>query len=259
MAYAKLWGGPTQTYKYLTDSNTDWAQQLIAVKRYTDEHGIKDCWFGYFADPFLEAKDYGVPCKPLPVFDSYVMQVQHPVPPIIRGPVFLSAADLNGFEFGSKALNPYQGFVGLEPAARIQDGVLMYEGEFQVPLASSMSFAQEAGARLKARDFASAVAAARQGVAIDPDGFDPLIALGDALTAAGQNVDAKAVYERASSIVRTMEPEAQAVWGPIVQEEDRRSLTGPHRITPIKSQFVPAELCCKTLPPCYKVTSSIVC
>ncbi len=220
MAYAnELWGGPTQTYRYLTDSNTDWAQQLIAVKRYTDEHGIRDCWFGYFADPFLEAKDYGIPCKPLPVFDSYVMQVQHPVPPVIRGPVFLSAADLYGFEFGSKVMNPYQGFVGLEPAARIQDGVLMYEGEFQVPLASSLSFAQESGARLKAKDFAGAIAAARQGVAIDPDGFDPLLALGDALTAAGQNVEAKEVYERASSIVRTMEPEAQAVWGPIVQKK----------------------------------------
>jgi hypothetical protein len=109
--------------------------------------------------------------------------------------------------------------VGLEPAARIQDGVLMYEGEFPVPLASSLSFAQESGARLKAKDFAGAVAAARQGVAVDPDGFDPLMALGDALTAAGQNVDAKAVYERAFSIVRTMEPEAQAVWGPIVQKK----------------------------------------
>jgi len=147
------------------------------------------------------------------------MQVQHPVPPIIRGPVFLSAADLYGFEFGSRALNPYQGFVGLEPAAHIQDGVLMYEGEFQVPLASALSFAQESGARLKAKDFAGAIAAARHSVAIDPDGFDPLMALGDALTAAGQNENAKAVYERAFSIVRTMEPESQAVWGPIVQKK----------------------------------------
>ena len=48
-----FWGGPSKTYKFLTDSNTDWAQQLLAVKRYTDEHGIKECWFAYFADPFL--------------------------------------------------------------------------------------------------------------------------------------------------------------------------------------------------------------
>src|SRR6266702_550282 len=72
MAYSnELWGGPAKTYKYLTDSNTDWAQQLVAVKRYTDEHGIKDCWLAYFADPFLRAEDYGIPCKPLPTPDSW--------------------------------------------------------------------------------------------------------------------------------------------------------------------------------------------
>jgi hypothetical protein len=220
MAYAnELWGGPTQTYKYLSDSNTDWAQQLIAVKRYTDQHGIKDCWFAYFADPFLETKDYGIPCKPLPVYDSYATQVQHPVPPIIHGPVFLSAADIYGFEFGSKVLNPYQGFIGFEPVARIQDGVFVYEGEFQVPLAASLSFAQESAARLKAKDLPGAVMAARQGAAIDPDGFNILMALGDALTAAGQTGEAKRVYERAFTIVKTMEPEAQAVWGPSVQNK----------------------------------------
>jgi 4-amino-4-deoxy-L-arabinose transferase-like glycosyltransferase len=220
MAYAnEAWGGPTQTYKYLTDSNTDWAQQLLAVKKYTDERGIKDCWFAYFADPFLEAKDYGIPCKPLPVYDSYASNVQHPVPATITGPVLISAGDLYGFEFGSKVLNPYQGFVDVKPAARIQDGVLVYVGTFQVPLASSLSFVQESRRWLKAKDVAGAVAAARQAVALAPDGFDPLVALGDALVAAGQGVEAKAVYARALAVSKTMEPEAQEVWEPVVQKK----------------------------------------
>jgi len=223
IAYAnELWGGPTETYKYLTDSNTDWAQQLLAVKRYTDEHGIKECWFAYFADPFLETKDYGIPCKPLPVYDSYVSRVQHPVPVTISGPVFLSAADLYGFEFGSKVLNPWQGFVGLQPVARIQDGVLVYEGTFPVPLASSLSFVQESGARLKAKDVASAVDAAQQAVAIAPDGFEPLVALGDALAAAGRGAEAKAAYGRALDVAKTMEPEAQVVWRPVVEKKISR-------------------------------------
>jgi 4-amino-4-deoxy-L-arabinose transferase-like glycosyltransferase len=217
MAYAnELWGGPTQTYKYLTDSNADWAQQLLAVKRYTDDHGIKECWFAYFADPFLEAKDYGIPCKPLPVFDSYASQVQHPVPATITGPVFLSAGDLYGFEFGSKVLNPYQGFVDVDPVARIQDGVLVYQGTFRVPLASALSFVQESTARLNAKDYPGAVAAAQQAVAIAPDGFDPQVALGDALTADGRKDEAKQAYGRALELVKMMEPEAQEVWGPVV-------------------------------------------
>ena len=217
MAYAnELWGGPTNTYKYLSDSNADWAQQLLAVKRYTDQHHIKDCWFAYFADPFLEPKDYGIPCKPLPVYDSYVTQTQHPVPETISGPVFLSAADLYGFEFGSRILNPYQSFVPLQPTARIQDGVLIYDGTFHVPLASSLSFVQESHARLKAKDPSGAVTAAEQAVTIAPNGFNPLMALGDALTEAGRPSEARSAYGRALEVVKTMEPEAQAIWGPIV-------------------------------------------
>ena len=220
MAYSnEFWGGPTETYKYLTDSNADWAQQLLAVKRYTDEHGIKDCWFAYFADPLLRAADYGIPCKPLPEFDSMTSDVQHPVPATITGPVLISAGDLTGFEFGSNVLNPYRGFEGLKPAARIQDGVLVYEGTFHVPLASALSFVQESEARLKAKDFAGALAAAQQAVAIAPNEFRPEMELGDVLVATGRGTDAKAAYGRAMEVVKTMEPEAQKLWGPQVQEK----------------------------------------
>ncbi len=121
MAYSnEFWGGPSQTYKYLTDSNTDWAQQLLAVKRYTDEHGIKECWFAYFADPFLLPRDYGIPCKPLPTPDTYFTKVQRPVPVVIDGPVFLSAGTQTGFEYGSNALNPYRDFARLTPLLRFR-------------------------------------------------------------------------------------------------------------------------------------------
>jgi len=220
MAYSnEFWGGPTQTYKYLTDSNADWAQQLLAVKRYTDAHHITQCWFAYFADPFLTAQDYGIPCNPLPVFDSYTAEVQHPVPATITGPVFLSAGDWTGFEFGSKVLNPYRGFEDIAPVARIQDGVLVYEGTFRLPLASALSFVQESRARLRANDLAGGLAAAQQAATIAPDAFDPLVALGDALAASGRNAEAKAAYTRALAVVTTMEPEAQLVWAPVVRKK----------------------------------------
>jgi hypothetical protein len=220
MAYAnEFWGGPSQTYRYLTDSNTDWAQQLLAVKKYTDDHGIKNCWFAYFADPFLEAKDYGIPCKPLPVFDSYVNQVQHPVPPVITGPVFLSAGDWTGFEFGSNVLNPYRSFQQLKPVAEIQHGVLVYEGTFDVPLASALSFVQQSTDRLKEHDTAEALSAARRAVALAPDDLAPQVALGDALSAAGHRDEAEAAYNQALELVKTMEPEAQEVWTPVVRKK----------------------------------------
>jgi len=42
MAYAnELWGGPSQTYKYLSDSNADWGQQLKSTKAYLEVTGSK--------------------------------------------------------------------------------------------------------------------------------------------------------------------------------------------------------------------------
>jgi hypothetical protein len=220
MAYSnELWGGPSKTYKYLTDSNTDWAQQLIAVKRYTDEHGIKDCWFAYFADPFLRAEDYGIPCKPLPTPDSWFSNVQHPVPVTITGPVLISAGTLTGFEYGSNALNPYRGFQGLEPVTSIQDGVLVFGGTFRVPEASAMSYAQEAKALRKKKDSEGAVAAARQAVAIAPDELLARMELAESLAAAGRKDDARAAYGRVMDVVKLMEPGATEEWGAQVQKK----------------------------------------
>jgi tetratricopeptide (TPR) repeat protein len=219
MAYSnELWGGPANTYHYLTDSNTDWGQQLLAVKKYTDEHGIKNCWFAYFVDPFLQARDYGIPCKPLPTPDTDFTRTQRPVPPVIDGPVLISAGDLTGFERGSNVLNPYRSFQNLKPVTSIQDGVLVYEGTFAVPLASALSHVQQSKVLLKQKQFDGALAEAQQAVAIAPDDLEPQIALGDTLQAIGRKHEAREAYMRAMSVVKTMEPEAQEVWGPRVQK-----------------------------------------
>lgn len=220
MAYSnELWGGPANTYHYLTDSNTDWGQQLLAVKKYTDEHGIKNCWFAYFVDPFLLAQDYGIPCKPMPTPDSYFNEVLHPVPPVIDGPVLISAGDLTGFEYGSNILNPYRSFQQLKPVTSIQDGVLVYEGSFAVPLASAMSDVQQSQSLLKEKQFDAALAHAQKAVEVAPDDLMPQIVLGDALQALGRKDEARQAYTHALQVVKTMEPEAQEVWGPRVQKK----------------------------------------
>lgn len=56
--FNELIGGPKNGYKYLRDSNIDWGQDLPALKKYLDKHGIrrvKLCYFGT-ADPDI----YGI-------------------------------------------------------------------------------------------------------------------------------------------------------------------------------------------------------
>jgi 4-amino-4-deoxy-L-arabinose transferase-like glycosyltransferase len=170
MAYSnELWGGPSQTYKYLTDSNVDWAQQLKSTKQYLDGRGIKECWFAYFGQGVLEPHYYGIPSKPLPTADSLWMNERIDVPPTIDGTVLVSAGVLSGFEFGPEALNPYRQFQQLRPVAVIDDAVFVFEGHFEIPLASALGHAQHAMVLLEGKQLNEALVEAQAAVALAPD------------------------------------------------------------------------------------------
>ncbi len=220
LAYSnEFWGGPANTYKYLTDSNTDWGQQLKAVKKYLNNRGVKDCWFAYFVEPSIHFSAYGIPCKPLPTADSGWTHYQIDTPQAITGPVLISAGTLTGYEWGSNVLNPYRQFQKLKPVAFIQDGVFVYDGTFDMRFASALGHVTRASDLTAAGQLASALVEAQTAVAIDPDELQAQMVLGDTLTALGRPLAAKPAYEKALAIAKTMEPSAEAVWVPKIQEK----------------------------------------
>ena len=220
LAYSnEFWGGPANTYKYLTDSNTDWGQQLKAVKKYLDNRGVKDCWFAYFAEPSIQLGAYGIPCKPLPTADSGWTDYQIDTPRTITGTLLISAGTLTGYEWGSNVLNPYREFQKLKPVAFIQDGVFVYDGTFDMRFASALGHVTRARDLTGAGQLASALVEAQTAVAIDPDELQAQMVLGDTLTALGQPLDPKPAYQAALAIAKTMEPSAEAIWVKIIQRK----------------------------------------
>lgn len=219
IAYAnELWGGPSSTYKYLTDSNTDWGQQLKGVKKYVDQNGIKNCWFAYFVATAIEPSSYGIPCKLLPTADTGWFGAELEVPPAITGPVFLSAGSMSGYELGSSVLNPYTQFENRKPDAVIEHGVFVFNGTFQVPRASAMAHAQRSSKYLSEKNLKAALAEAQAAVSVDPDFLGGQMALAEALIASQQKDQAKSAYQKALAIARTMEPSAQEAWIPRIQK-----------------------------------------
>jgi hypothetical protein len=213
ISYAnEAWGGPTQTYRYLSDSNTDWAQQLIAVSAELRARGVQHCYIAYFATPFILPSDYGIPCDLIPTFDSHIVNASKPTPSIFEGPILISAGDLNGFEFGSSVLNPYESFRSIKSTEFIQNGVFWFEGTFTVPLASALPHVELSTLALEHHDIPQAVAEAQQAEQLAPGEVEPELALGDALTAAGNATEARAAYTRAGEKIETMEPDARQTW-----------------------------------------------
>jgi tetratricopeptide (TPR) repeat protein len=210
LAYAnEAWGGPSQTHRYLTDANTDWGQQLIAVKAYVDQHQIHDCWFAYTVATAILPSDYGIPCKLLPTADTSWFGGDIEVPPAVHGPVFISYLDLAGYEFGSAQRNPYQQFVALEPDAVIQDGVAVYNGDYSIPMARAMKYVSDAWRLRQHKDIAGALQSAETAVSIDPEFISAQSVLGRVLQDQGRNAEATIHYKQALAIARTMEPSTQ--------------------------------------------------
>ena len=225
IAYAnEAWGGPTQTYRYLSDSNTDWGQQLIATSAYLRDHHITHCSIAYFVTPFIEPEDYGIPCRHLVTPDSSLGLGDLPdIPSTIDtqtdGPILISAGDLNSFESGSSVLNPYQPMMNAHPSAFIQDGIFVFNGRFTLPLASALPHVDRAWALAAANNHAAALREAVLAESIAPGAIEPELTLGDTEAAAGDKDAARKAYARAASTINTMEPDARDKWMIVVQKK----------------------------------------
>jgi 4-amino-4-deoxy-L-arabinose transferase-like glycosyltransferase len=205
----ELWGGPSQTYKYLTDSNADWGQQLKSVKQYLDQREVKECWFVYFAAGVVEPSYYGIPCKPLPTTTTLWLNVPIDVPNSINGTVLISASNLSGVEFGPGSLDPYGQFKLLKPTAVIDRGVFVFDGKFELPLAAAISKVQKAQNLAQVKQLDQALQEAQAAVALAPDSIQTQLALGDILREMGQPEQARTNYEKALELAKTIEPEFQ--------------------------------------------------
>ena len=220
IAYAnELWGGPSQTHKYLTDSNSDWGQQLKSVKQYLDQRGVKECWFVYFAEGVAEPSYYGIPCKPLPTISTLWLNLPMDIPPSIDGPVLVSASNLSGVEFGPGSLDPYGQFKLHKPTAVIDRGVFVFDGKFDVPLVAAISKVQKAQNLAQTKQLDQALQEAQAAVTLAPDSIHTQLALGDILLEMGQPQQARACYEKALELAKTIEPEFQIRSMPGIEEK----------------------------------------
>jgi len=198
----EVFGGPANSYKYVSDSSSEWGQQLNAVRRYVDARAIKNCWFAYFNQAMMDFRSFGIPCTPL-----LTAEYQTPdTPPAIDGTVLISAAVLSGFETGTGPLNPYGQFQKLKPAAVIDYGVFVYDGHFEIPLAAALRHVQKAGGLLSGKNAPDALSEARQAEALAPDSAAVNDMLGQAAEASGQPDDAARYYQKALTIAKSMQP-----------------------------------------------------
>lgn len=218
----EAWGGPSNTYKLLSDANVDWAQQLYQVKSWQDAHPGQECWFAYFAYPEIDPATYGITCHHLPNIDAFWLGDTESIPVKVSGTLLLSAGDWSGCEWPSERLNPYRSFLKKKPDALIDNGVLVYQGTFDLAQAAALSRAIQAYHLEWKGNAKDALPLAREAAAIDPTDIMSQSALGDAAGALGLKDEARAAWTAALSEAKKLEPEAQTGYVPDLEEKLRK-------------------------------------
>ena len=219
LAYSnELWGGPSNTYRYLTDSNADWGQQLHSVRKHLDGRGAKNCWFAYFAAVVVDPTYYGVRCKPLTTIASVWLQPTLDVPASVDGPVLISTGVLSGYEFGPGELNPYDQFLKVPPTAVIEHGVFVYDGHFEIPLAAALNHVTRSQLLAQSGQLNGALAEAQTAAQLAPKSVSAQAQLGFILMQMNRATEARPALQEALSLAETVYPEFQAGWAKGLRE-----------------------------------------
>jgi tetratricopeptide (TPR) repeat protein len=212
LTYAnEAWGGPTNTYRLLTDSNADWGQGLRAAKNYLDAHNIKDCWFAHYGWNVNPAY-YNVPCKPLPEALSHMFG--GPLPPVparIEGTVLVSGSEADGDYWGPGDLNPYDQFLHRQPDALIANSILVFHGQFDVPLLSALSHMSHARQLAGRQEWDQAMAEARVAIGLAPASAEAHAVLGNILLEMGRTEEARRAFQDALTLAQTDHPQFQLI------------------------------------------------
>ena len=96
--------------------------------------------------------------------------------------------------------------------SEIDGGLFVYDGRFQIPLASAMARAEKAEADLGAGQTERALAEAREAMGLAPTLVKARAVAGDALSALGRKEEAVAEYKAGLDSALAIEPAFQDQW-----------------------------------------------
>ena len=133
--FNEMVGGPLGGPRHLIQSNIDWGQDLLFLKRWLDEHPsvrpLKLAYFGY-CDPRYVGIEYSAPKLPVPTGSE---AAQHAIPPgwyaisvnFVRGlPYFAYAGDGTKTSYAQDSLSAFQ---RIEPTAMAGYSIYIYHIE----------------------------------------------------------------------------------------------------------------------------------
>jgi 4-amino-4-deoxy-L-arabinose transferase-like glycosyltransferase len=184
----ELWGGTNNTYKLLSDSNTDWGQNLKQIRRYIDAHHVGECWIAAAGTPDIALAT--LPCHLLPARYQWMEHPLEDIPETISGTVFLSDEDLPAQYPGA-----YETVAAAKPTAFIGGTTFVYDGTFNVKPAAMMVHTDNSTFYYKHGRLPGAIAEMRAASEMDPNDPRPHCAVAVYLMAGNDSAAARSEFQ----------------------------------------------------------------
>lgn len=199
----ELWGGTNNTYKVLSDSNTDWGQNLKQIRWYIAQHHIQQCWFAETGTPDIAVAT--LPCHLLPAPYQWLDHPTEDIPSHVSGTVFLTTEAL-------PAENPgmYEKIVSTKPTAFIGGTTFVYSGSFDLTAAAIILHSVNSRFYYQHGRLAEAILEMRSVIVLDPGDPRSHFALGMYLTAANQNDGARDEFNECIKLA-TQQPDGASL------------------------------------------------
>lgn len=219
LAYSnEVFGGPSRTYRVLSDSNADWGQGLIQARDYLAQHNLRDCWFAYngSADPGY----YHIPCKMLP--DPFLWWWGEPMalpPESFQGVVLISGTEMSSADWGPEELNPYNQFLTMTPAADLGGSIMVFEGDVDLHGAAAQAHMNKGWELHKQGMDDLAAPELLKAEELAPAHPGPPSMLGTVYAGTGQTDQARSQLTLALRLAEAAHPEFQSIWLPMIKAQ----------------------------------------
>ncbi len=179
----ELWGGPSNTYRYLANSDVDWGQAQKMARTYIDKTHPPNCFFLRTYDS--KNSDYGIHCRGISE-----MQWDIPETPY-TGTMIVSSTMVNGVGVGAVSSETRRVFKDRKPVVKIGgSALLVYQGTFDLSPIIAAQLVNDA--RKKGdRDPEFALDNGKRAVALDPSNGEAHVMICASYRAFGQLQEAE--------------------------------------------------------------------
>jgi 4-amino-4-deoxy-L-arabinose transferase-like glycosyltransferase len=190
----ELWGGPSQTYRYLAYSDVDWGQAQKMARDYINQTRPANC---YFLRTYNNLNsDYQIPCAGLSELQW------DPLPNPFTGTIIVSSSMVDGIGVRGISIQTRRVFKDLKPTAKLGgSALLVYEGTFDVEPIVAFQLLQQA--RTAGEESPQlALDYAQKAAALDPLSGDAHVVMCASYRTLGQTTRAEQECNRGLALVR---------------------------------------------------------